>query len=627
VANVHHKIDITVGALVAHNDVVLRIQQIIDFDAIVATEVESGRSRHLRIGELQAIEHSAHTVHSTLPNLNDIADKDWQIAQSRFSAIKPIVDGEVIGRKQTEQHAQTLNLGRATIYRWLKLYNARGLVSDLIPQKRGWKQGRARLSPSADSLVDDAIQEVYLTPQRSTAQKVILEVRRQCHAKNMLPPSDCAIRHRIAQIPEKTRLQKRGYKDLAANQFYPVPGKFPNAEYPLAVVQIDHTPADIILVDDVNRQPIGRPWITLACDIYSRTVVGYYLSFDEPSSTSVGLCIAHSALPKEGWLARHEVDAEWPIWGLPKTIHVDNGTDFRSATIEKSCIQHGINLEFRPVKVPRYGGHIERLLGTLLKEIHDLPGTTFSSIKDKEGYNPEKHAAITFSEFETWLVTLITKVYHRRKHATLGMTPLKQWEIGVFGNASTEGMGLPQRPLDPANLTRDFLPAFQRTIQTTGVTIDDRRYYAEALRPWIGARDKKSGSKRQFTFRRDPRDISTIWFFDPDLQQYFDVPFADLSLPSISLWEYKQIRHKLKVEGNASVNEAQLLQAIEEGRTQVEQSVKRTKSARRKAQKRKQHEKKTTPDNPTPRNAALRVEDDALDALSDDIVPNIGDVF
>ena len=78
-----------------------------------------------------------------------------------------------------------------------------------------------------------------------------------------------------------------------------------------------------------------------------------------------------------------------------QTIHVDNGADFRSNNFKKSCATYGINLEFRPVKTPRYGGHVERLLGTLLKEIHKLPGTAFSSIKNRDEYDSDKNAALT----------------------------------------------------------------------------------------------------------------------------------------------------------------------------------------------------------------------------------------
>jgi len=278
------------------------------------------------------------------------------------------------------------------------------------------------------------------------------------------------------------------------------------------------------------------------------------------------------------------------------TIHVDNGAEFRSSNFRQSCLAHGINLEFRPVKQPRYGGHIERMLGTLLGEIHGLPGTTFSSIKAREGYDSEKNAVMTKSEFETWLVTLICKVYHQRLHSVIGMTPAKKWEIGMFGNAEVAGRGLPPRPADRQALLLDFLPSFRRTVQTYGVSIDGLNYYADVLRTWINATDPdRSGNKREFIFRRDPRDISAVWFYDPESKQYFKVPFANQALPTMSVWEYQQARNAARQEGMKSVNEPQILQALTDLRNRVEESKERSKKARRMSQRRREHEKNISP--------------------------------
>jgi hypothetical protein len=43
------------------------------------------------------------------------------------------------------------------------------------------------------------------------------------------------------------------------------------------------------------------------------------------------------------------------------------------------------------------------------------------------------------------------------------------------------------------------------------------RYYRDVLRRFIGA--SEDGHKRSFVFRRDPRDISTIYFWDPEVGQ------------------------------------------------------------------------------------------------------------
>lgn len=590
------RIDLSVGTYVRKAGAVYKIVQVLDFNTIIGVEVETGRSASLAVTELRAVE--ADTPESS-QDLAEIADADWREAERRMAIIRPLIDQPIFGRSEVEERAKAADVDTATIYRWLQRYRGTGSPLGLIPHKRGWKAGKTRIPAFAEAVVDEVIRGFYLTAQRPSAQKTVVEVMRLCEQRGIDPPSASTVRARITRIPERDRLRGRGYHEKAKNKFMPAAGKFPGADFPLAVVQIDHTPADIILVDDVHRKPVGRPWITLAVDVFSRMVVGYYLSFDAPSETSVAMCVAQAVLPKEEWLLSHHVDAEWPVWGMPKTIHVDNGPDFRSGTFREACLAHGINLEFRPVKQPRYGGHIERGLGSVLTEIHTLPGTTFSSIKDKEGYDPEKNATLTKSEFEAWLVKLICKVYHERLHTGIGMSPRKKWEIGVFGNGEVPGAGLPPRPADRLSVLLDFLPSFRRTVQTFGVTIDRMTYYAEALRPWINAEEPDDHTKkRSLIFRRDPRDISTVWFRDPTLNQYFQIPLADLSLPSMSVWEYNQVKVKLRKEGARSVNDSQVLRAITELRAHVDESKERTKKARRQAQRRVEHEKMVSPTAP-----------------------------
>ncbi len=84
----------------------------------------------------------------------------------------------------------------------------------------------------------------------------------------------------------------------AIDKFKAAAGSFPNADYPLAYVQIDHTPLDIEIVDDEFREAIGKPHLTLAIDVFSRMIVGYYLSLEAPSTTSVAMCIASCILSK-----------------------------------------------------------------------------------------------------------------------------------------------------------------------------------------------------------------------------------------------------------------------------------------------------------------------------------------
>ncbi|MCY0150929.1 transposase family protein [Hoeflea alexandrii] len=100
---------------------------------------------------------------------------------------------------------------------------------------------------------------------------------------------------------------------------------------------MDHTKADIFVVDEETRQPLGRPWLTLAMDVCSRMVTGFYLTMEAPSRLSTSLCLLHSVFDKSAWLREREIAEPWPIAGLPDTVHVDNGADFRSRAFKRGC--------------------------------------------------------------------------------------------------------------------------------------------------------------------------------------------------------------------------------------------------------------------------------------------------
>jgi hypothetical protein len=53
-----------------------------------------------------------------------------------------------------------------------------------------------------------------------------------------------------------------------------------------------------------------------------------------------------------------------------------------------------------PPATPRFGGHIERLMGTLMTRVHALPGTTGSNVAARGNYPSEARAILTLCEFE-----------------------------------------------------------------------------------------------------------------------------------------------------------------------------------------------------------------------------------
>src|SRR5690606_37462301 len=106
----------------------------------------------------------------------------------------------------------------------------------------------------------------------------------------------------------------------------------------------------------------------------------------------------------------------------------------------------------RPVAQPHWGGHVERILGTFSKEIHNLSGTTFSSTEERVNYDSEKNASLTISEFEKWLMTYIVNVYHKKIHSGIGMSPIQKFKEGLMGTNLIDGVGIPPKILNERRL-------------------------------------------------------------------------------------------------------------------------------------------------------------------------------
>ena len=176
-------------------------------------------------------------------------DEEWTIAQKRLAIIRPILVNKGDG-KLVSDIAEKNNLNPATIYRWIERFENTGQITSLVPEKSSGGKGVSRLSQEIDAIINVAIEELYLSKQKNPIKKVCREIIRRCKLVNLKPPHANTIRNRILSISEETQLRFREGKKIANDKFRPVLKHFPNAEFPLSVVQMDHTLLDIILVDE-----------------------------------------------------------------------------------------------------------------------------------------------------------------------------------------------------------------------------------------------------------------------------------------------------------------------------------------------------------------------------------------
>lgn len=559
------------------------IRQVLGFETVVAQDSETGELERLAIADLRPMGSADGSVDAA-PNLAELDDRDWAEARRRLELIAPMLDGARCPRSIVVERARSGGVNETTLYRWARTYRVSGLLSSLLPRKPNGGRGKSRLEPTVEKIITQAIEEHYLTRQQRTIRSTALEVARRCREAGLSAPDTNTVRMRIRALPLRERLARRSHRKEAVDRFTPRPGTFHEAQRPLDIVQIDHTKLDIIVVDSQERLPIGRPWITLAIDVYSRMVVGLCISLDPPGAVSTGLCIAHAVLPKETWLERRGVVGPWPCWGFPARIHLDNAKEFHGEMLRRACEQYGIKLDYRPVAQPHMGGHIERLLGTLMRALHELPGATFSNPSQRGRYDSEAAAVLTLSELEHWLTEYVVCVYHAKRHRGIDTSPLQRWTAGVFGDEEHPGRGVINRPTDEERIRLDFLPFVERTVQPTGVSIDGIPYYSDVLRRFVGATE--GARKRQFLFRRDPRDISVVYFWDPELQRYASIPYRNTTHPPISVWELRELRRKLNEIGSAHVDEAAIFTAYERLREREARAAGETKRARRARERR-----------------------------------------
>ena len=580
------------------------ITHVVNADQVIVRSLDTGTVEQVLVRSLRSAIGPL-TEQRPRPDLSLIPQEDWAVAQKRYETLQPLLGAEKVDAGLLKEVAAAAGRHQATIYRWLKRYKQEAEQTALIPAKKGALPGSGRLAPEVEAIINAAIKERFLARNRLKSTHLHREVATKCRSANLPMPHVNTIRARISRLEPRAAVEARFGKRAAREQFEPIKGEFPGADAPLAVVQIDHTKLDIVVVDEIKREPLCRPWFSVAIDVFSRVVVGFYISLEAPSAAATGMCLAAAILPKDALLAKWGITTPWPVWGKMALIHCDNGKDFRGAMLSAACQQYGIGLEFRPGRQPHYGGHIERLMGTFAGEIHTLPGTTFANTNERKGYDSEKYSALTIGELELWIARYVVEVYHQTPHSGIdGLVPIRKYEEGIAKS------GLPDMCTNEEQLRLDFMPLEKRSVTVNGIVIDKIAYFHGVLRPWINAKEK-NGGRRRFVVRRDPRDISVVHFFDPELKQYFSVPYRDTSHPPISVWELREVQRRLREQGRDSVNEDVIFRAYEEMRKIEDAAVNKTKEMRRNIGRRSARQAQPPPSAPSAiaRNAALWEEE------------------
>ncbi|MFX3636698.1 MAG: Mu transposase C-terminal domain-containing protein [Candidatus Pristimantibacillus sp.] len=388
-------------------------------------------------------------------------------------------------------------------------------------------------------IIKEVLENHYLTVQKKDKSAVIELIQIKCSKEGLEPLKTETLYKLLGRISDRTK--ERAREGKRGNEKYdPVERGHANHEalYPLHIVEIDHTPLDLDVIDGESGLVIGRPYLTLGIDVYSRMIWCMYLSFEPPSANRVRKAIQQGVLFKRT-KENYNTTYEWDVFGVPDIIQMDNGSEFNNYQI-KRLINETLksNVRYRPRSTPRYGGTIERLFRTVnSKWIHTLDGTRKSSVADLGDYDPEANAALTLENVREILIRYFTDIYPFETHRGLPLdveNPISRYINGLKKRGYPEFIA----EEDEEVFKIELLPSEMKPYTRDGVTLGNVRYKSPELTHLIDKREVK------YKVKYDDDDISKIYIQPPDSAQYIEVgavnPSAD-SIKGINRFTYKKI--------------------------------------------------------------------------------------
>jgi transposase InsO family protein len=406
-----------------------------------------------------------------LARVQQATPQAWHEAYRRYLILQPILCGDPAPVGTVPARTQRVWLAR---YRAAERDLGCGYLG-LLPDRHQQGNRTIRLAPAVQTLLDEVITTHYERPQRPSMQTSYTILQQRCQEQGLSAPSYPTFTAAIRQRPRTEQLRKRQGERAAYQQqpfYWELTVQTPrHGDRPFEIAHIDHTELDIMLVCSRTGQVLGRPWLTLLVDAFSRRVLAFTLIYDPPSYRSCMLVLRDC-------VRRHQ--------RLPQSVVVDGGVEFGSIYFETLLARYGVTKKTRPGGQPRFGSVIERLFDTAHTSfIHTLLGNT-QALRDGRqmtaAVDPRTLAQWTLGRLLTRFEEWATAVYDTTAHPALGQSPREAFTQGLVQS----GFRTHRRIADDEPFRMGTLPTTRRgtaMVQaTTGVKINRIWYWADAFR-------------------------------------------------------------------------------------------------------------------------------------------------
>lgn len=420
-------------------------------------------------------------------------------------------------REDAAKAARLIGKSVSQFYRITAKFALSGSLEALGPGQSDGGAGKPRTDPAAEAIVQKALTKFRREkPGHEIGDFVddAVKALRKGKVAEEIWPCRRTIRRRFEALPEKTKVAHWEGRATAADQFRLKKGSTPECQFPLQRVQIDHTLADIWLTSEVDGTVIGRPYVTMAIDEFSRSILAIWVTFRAPSVEELAAAITLAAMPKERWLRQYGMEhIDWPMCGLTSGYYSDWAKEFQSTAQNTSLKAWGGQWEFRPA--PHYGGIVEALIKNAMRQTRRFDGNTIRSKAKRaaDTINPATTAKLTRAEFTAELIQYFGEKYHHKVHSETGMRPIDKWNLGCLQN------GDPTKVKDVSQFYVDMLPAVNPTLQKYGF----REAYLEyGHHPDLGELLAMAKSAR-FKLKIDPSDVTRAFVRHPIKKVYMEL--------------------------------------------------------------------------------------------------------
>jgi putative transposase len=433
--------------------------------------------------------------------LAELSEESRQCALTRYE----LLESHLNHGRSLRAIAEEASIPYRTMQRWIGLYRKYGLAG-LVRKNRQDKGQRRAISAKIREVVEGLALERPPLPIKAIHRKVCEFADLAGEAK----PTYGVVYDLIRKLPQGLiTLAHQGGK-VYSDQFDLVYRR--QAIGPNSMWQADHCLLDIPLLKPDGST--AKPWLTAILDDYSRTVAGYYLAFDPPSTLRTALTLRQAIWRKD--------DARWPVCGIPQLLYTDHGSDFTSLHMEQVAIDLKMRLIFSLPGKPRGRGRIERFFRTV--------NEMFLPMLDGYLLRNRKAPTLTLATLEMKFLSFILDQYHRRPSPESEIAPVDRWQEGGF---------LPRMPESVEQLDLLLMQSVRsRKVRPDGIHFESLRYLSATLAAYVG---------EEVEIRYDPRDMGEIRVFHEGKFLCRAIA-SELAGESLSLKEILQARNRRRRE-------------------------------------------------------------------------------